>query len=243
MTRRSKPRIPQGLKPASLLAPGGTAEVVPYPNVYAIASSISSIRFSSSKMQVSLAWSSLFDQRGQSKKLADPGVHNLATAGEQSLANNLIFEGQIQLLIFDQMSQERGDVAGVHHARVIRHAAGQVDRSDNGHTMLDHGLAGFGDLAVAATFGGQIEDHRTGRHSLHHVFGYKDRRFFSRNHRRGDHHIAFLHYFAQQLALTAVEVFILRTGISASVLRVFRLDGKLDKASAEALHLLLRGGP
>src|SRR5208337_2229116 len=30
-------------------------------------------------------------QRWQSKKLADPGIHNLATVGEQSLANNLIF--------------------------------------------------------------------------------------------------------------------------------------------------------
>src|ERR1019366_8647464 len=114
---------------------------------------------------------------------------------------------------------------------------------DDGHAVLDDGLARFTDLAVAATFGGQIDDHRTGRHSLHHIFGYQHRRFFSRNHRRRDHHIAFLYYFSQQLALTAVEVFILGAGISTSVLRVFRLDGKLDKTSAETLHLLLRRGP
>ena len=141
------------------------------------------------------------------------------------------------------MSQKRGDVTGVHHARVIRHAGGHVDRSDNGHTMLDHGLAGFGDLAVAAAFRGQVENDRTRRHSLHHIFGYQDGRFFSRNHRRSDDHIAFLHHFSEQLALTAIEVFILRTGISASVLRVFCLDGKLDKTSAETLHLLLGSGP
>src|SRR5450631_1469378 len=136
-------------------------------------------------------------QRGQGKKLADPGVHNLAAAGEQSLANNFIFQVQIQLLIFDQVRQERSDVAGVHHARVIRHTGGQVDRSDDGHAMLDDGLARFTDLAVAATFGGQIDDHGTGRHSLHHVFGYKNRRFLAGYYRRGDHHVAFLHRFSK----------------------------------------------
>src|ERR1019366_4127405 len=89
-------------------------------------------------------------QRRQSKKLANPGIHNLATMGEKSLANNFIREVQIQLLILDQVSQECSDVAGVHHARVIRHAGGQVDGSDNGHTMLFDGLAAFSDLAVAA---------------------------------------------------------------------------------------------
>src|SRR5208282_1778963 len=91
-------------------------------------------------------------QCGQSKKLANPGIHNLATVGEQSFANDFIPDVQIQLLIFDQVSQERSDVAGVHHARVIRHAGGQVDGSDNGHTVFYDGLAAFGDLAVAATF-------------------------------------------------------------------------------------------
>jgi hypothetical protein len=38
MNRRSKLRIPQGLKPASLLALGGTAEAVPLPKtIYEIA--------------------------------------------------------------------------------------------------------------------------------------------------------------------------------------------------------------
>ena len=109
--------------------------------------------------------------------------------------------------------------------------------------MLDDGLARFADLAVTATFGRQIDNYRTRRHSLHHVFGHQYRRFLSRNHSRGDHHIAFLDYLSQQLALPPVEIFILRSGISASVLRVFRLDGKLDKTSAETLHLLLRRRP
>src|ERR1700687_4710202 len=98
---------------------------------------------------------------GQSKELADPGVHNLAAAREQSLANNFIFEIQIQLLIFDQVSQECSDVAGVHHARMIRHDGSQVERSDDGPTVLYEGLASFRDLAVAAAFGGQINDYRT----------------------------------------------------------------------------------
>src|ERR1039457_7248227 len=71
-------------------------------------------------------------QHRQSKKLANPGLHNLATMGETSLANNFIREVQIQLLLFDEVSEERSDVAGVHHARVIRQAGGQGDGSDNG---------------------------------------------------------------------------------------------------------------
>jgi len=37
----------------------------------------------------------------QSQQLANPRLHDLTAAGQQSLANNLIFEVQIQLLIFD----------------------------------------------------------------------------------------------------------------------------------------------
>jgi len=34
MNRRSKPSFPQGLKPASLVALGGTAEAVPFPKTF-----------------------------------------------------------------------------------------------------------------------------------------------------------------------------------------------------------------
>src|SRR5208283_143136 len=41
------------------------------------------------------------------------------------------------------MSQKGSDVAGIHHARVIRHAIGQVDRSDDSYVVLDYRLASF----------------------------------------------------------------------------------------------------
>ena len=60
------------------------------------------------------------------------------------------------------------DVAGVHLAGVIRHGGGQVDGSDDGHAVFDDGLAGVGQFAVAAALGRQIDDHRSGRHGVHH---------------------------------------------------------------------------
>src|ERR1700690_466577 len=93
-------------------------------------------------------------QRGQLEKLPNPSLHNLATASEQGLANNLIFQVQIQLLILYKVREESSDIAGIHHAGVIRHAIGQVDGSDDGHAMLDYRLARLRNLAVAAAFGG-----------------------------------------------------------------------------------------
>src|ERR1700691_4623981 len=64
-------------------------------------------------------------QRRQLEELPPPGVRYLSVTRQQSVANNLVFKIQIQLLIFDQVSQEVGDVAGEHHAGMIRHAGGQ----------------------------------------------------------------------------------------------------------------------
>ena len=43
--------------------------------------------------------------------------------------------------------------------------------------------------------------------------------------------------FLQQLALLAVKLFVLRFGVAAGVLRVFRLNRQLHKPSAQAHHL------
>src|SRR5271154_649304 len=115
------------------------------------------------------------------------------------------------------MGQEGGDITRIHHARVIGDASGQIDRSYDCHSVLDDGLAGLGDLAVAATLGRQIDDYRAQRHALHHVLSYQNRGFFSWNYGGSDHHIAFLNDFSEQLTLAAIEIFILCASISTSI--------------------------
>src|SRR2546429_6791384 len=45
--------------------------------------------------------------------------------------------------------------------------------------------------------------------------------------------------FSEKLALALVKSFVLRACIATRILRVFRLDGKLDKPPTETLHLFL----
>jgi hypothetical protein len=54
-------------------------------------------------------------------------------------------------------------------AGVIGNRAGQIDGSQHGDALfLDH-FAGAGNFAVAAALGGQIHDHRAGRHAAQHL--------------------------------------------------------------------------
>ena len=103
-------------------------------------------------------------------------------------------------------------------------------------------FAGPRQFAVAPAFGGEVHDHRTWRHALHHIGGDEQWRFLAGNHRRGDDHVAFDHDFSEQFALAIVEILILRLGISSRVLRIGGFDGQFDKAAAQALHLFLGSG-
>ncbi len=98
-------------------------------------------------------------------------------------------------------------------------------------------------LAISAALGGQIDDHRPWLHALHHLCGDQHGRLLARHHRGGDDHIAFGDHAAEQFPLAGIESFVLRGRITASVLRVFGLDGQFDEAAAEALHLFFDGGP
>src|SRR2546429_649828 len=49
--------------------------------------------------------------------------------------------------------------------------------------------------------------------------------------------------FSEKLALALVKSFVLRACIATRILRVFRLDGKLDKPPTETLHLFLGDRP
>ena len=57
------------------------------------------------------------------------------------------------------MQQKRRDVFAVHLARVIGHGRWQIGRPKNGHALLQDDAIGLRELAVAAAFGGQIDNH------------------------------------------------------------------------------------
>ena len=114
---------------------------------------------------------------------------------------------------------------------------------ENRHAVRDDDLVGLGQLAVAAALGRQIDDHRSGRHALHHLPGDQHRRALAGNRRGGDDDVAAGDDFGHHLALAAVERLVLRLGVAALVLGVAGFKRQLDELRADALHLLLGGGP
>src|SRR3984957_7712958 len=69
------------------------------------------------------------------EKVPDAGTHYFATVGDHGLANNFILQVQLQLTFLHHVEQERGDVAGIHLAGVVRNAGGQVDGADDGDSV------------------------------------------------------------------------------------------------------------
>src|SRR3989442_10009366 len=138
------------------------------------------------------------------------------------------------------MQQEGAHVARVHLAGVIRNGAGQIEPSDDGHSMLNDDLSRTSELAIAAALAGQIDDHRPRRHARDHFLGHQNWRLLSGNDRGSDYHVAFRYNLSQEFALALVKCLILRPRVPARIFGILSLDGKLDEASAEALHLLFR---
>ncbi len=98
-------------------------------------------------------------------------------------------------------------------------------------------------LAVAAALGRKIDDDRSRRHAVDHLFGHQYRRFLPGNDSRRDDNVALRDDLAQQFALPLIKRFVLRLSVAAGILRVLHFQRKLDEASSETLHLLLDRGP
>src|SRR5580704_13692865 len=98
------------------------------------------------------------------------------------------------------------------------------------------------ELAVAAAFGGEIDDDGARRHTRDHFLRDEDGRFFAGNHGRGDDDVVFGDDFAEKFALAFVKAFVLRGSVTAGVLRVLRFDRQFDETGAEALDLLFHDG-
>src|ERR1700722_5274130 len=152
------------------------------------------------------------------EKFADAGVYHFSAVGDHGLANNFILQVQLQLTLLHHVEQERGDVAGVHLAGVVRNAGGQVDGADDGDSVDHHCFSGARQFAVAAALGGEVDDDRTGGHTLHHVGGNQHRRFFAGNDGGGNYDVTFGDDAGQQLALARVKGFVLRGAVAAGVL-------------------------
>src|SRR6202020_643310 len=140
-------------------------------------------------------------QRGHLEKFADAGVHHFSGVGHHSLANYFVLHVLLQLAIFHHIKKIVGEVAGVHLAGMIRNAAGEVDGADDGHAVLDDGLAGMSQLAVSSALRGEIDDDGTGSHSLHHVRRDEDWRFLAGDYRCGDDDVALGNHAGEKFAL------------------------------------------
>src|ERR1700722_8994750 len=119
----------------------------------------------------SVTSSHLNRQHRHFKKVPHPRVYNLSAVGNHRLADNLILRIQLQLAVFHHVKKKGHQVAGIHLARVIRHAAGKIDRADNDHPVCRYSLAGASEFAVSAALRRQVDNHRSGRHAFDHVFG------------------------------------------------------------------------
>ena len=86
--------------------------------------------------------------------------------------------------------------------------------------LHDDGLFALGQFAVAAAFGGQIDDHRSGRHAFDGIRRDEHRRRLPGMAAVVMHDVARAPRFGHQLALASVELFVLRLGVAAGVLGV-----------------------
>ena len=126
---------------------------------------------------------------------------------------------------------------------MIGDGARQVHGSDDRHAVGDDGFVRARELAVAATLGGQVDDHRARRHGGGHVARDEHRRRPARHHGGGDHDVALGDDAGHQLPLAPVEAFVLGAGVAAPVFGVGGFERQLDEPGPETLHLLPGGRP
>ena len=95
-------------------------------------------------------------------------MDHFALVSDQGVAGDLIFQVQIQLAVLGQVQQKCGDVLAVHLAGVIRDRGRQVGRAQDRDAVNVDGFVGLGQLAVAASLGGQVHNYRASSHAVDH---------------------------------------------------------------------------
>eukprot|EP01022_Parablepharisma_sp_SALTPOND_P035049 TRINITY_DN939_c0_g4_i4.p1 TRINITY_DN939_c0_g4~~TRINITY_DN939_c0_g4_i4.p1 ORF type:complete len:1248 (+),score=348.87 TRINITY_DN939_c0_g4_i4:2480-6223(+) len=111
------------------------------------------------------------------------------------------------------------------------------------HAVLDDGLAGLGQGAVAALVDRHVQDHRAGLHGLDGVFADQDRCLAARDQGGGDDDVGLFGALVYQLGLALHPVRRHRTGIAAHALGdlffLIRQEGHVEEFRAQRFDLLL----
>jgi len=103
--------------------------------------------------------------------------------------------------------------------------------------MAHHGLAGHGQLAVAALLGGHVHDHAAGLHALHHLGGDQPGRRLAGDQRGGDDDVCVLGLGGVHLALRGLEALAHDLGVAAAARALFFVID-LDELAAQRLDLV-----
>ena len=108
----------------------------------------------------------------------------------------------------------------------------EVPRPDDLDPVLDHGLTGLGQLAVATGFSGEVENHGAGAHVGDTGRGDQSRSSTARDCGRGDDHILLGRILVDRVADLLVLLVGEGPGVAALVLGV-RDEVEFERASAE----------
>ncbi len=102
---------------------------------------------------------------------------------DRRAADYIVFHIDVDVTVFFrcQVGQHMREIRAVKLARLRGHAARQIGKSDNADVMFHRDHTRFGQFAIAALFGGQIDDNRARMHGFDHVGGDQLRRGFARN--------------------------------------------------------------
>ena len=118
------------------------------------------------------------------------------------LRQQLVVPVELQrAVLVEQQRDEVEDVAREHVAGVHRAAAGEVQRTRDGHAAVDDVVARLGEFAVAAGFRGQIDDDAAGLHAGDHRRADDLRRRAARYRGGGDDHVDVLQVIGEPLLL------------------------------------------
>ena len=133
------------------------------------------------------------------------------------------------------------DIGGIERGGLGRHAARKVGIADDRHPIVgDDLLVHDGQLAIAALFGGKIDDHRARLHALDHVAGPQLRRLAAGDQRGGDDDVHVGGELAELGELSVPEFRARHRGVTARFRAVLGFLGEIeiDEFGAHALDLL-----
>ena len=130
-------------------------------------------------------------------------MDDIAAARNDRALDDLILEVGIELAILDEQIEQVLDVLRVHLAGMDRHGAGQVELAHDLDAIVLDGLAGSGQLDIAAGLRGEIDDDRPRSHALDRLLRDQARRRAARNRRRGDDDVGLGGMVGEDLLLLA----------------------------------------